>query len=416
MKQHLVVADLPRMAFFLSSYISITSSLYHSSLPTTISRRIRTAITIKAQATCERPSREQFDRIFDAIEKNGKRKAASTTNNNNINNNNTAAEQELRFRNNEMSTAYDSLKNDGSLRLFGSITKDNMPCSGSHTVMPTILEQLTSLSMTSLTPQSSNTVWLVGIVVAVVESIVSDIFGYNLNVIFFVSLTAAIFDQLILNGSVSDTITKILSSDGQQKITKHEAGHFLCSYILGCPVEGYVLSAWEALNDNRFNSRGVSAGTSFFDPNLSIQIEQSKITRSSIDRYSIIVMAGIAAEAMTYGRADGGAGDEQALIAFLSNLNNPASLTPAWNNITIRNQARWGALQAVLITKEYKECYDALVGVMEIGGSLSDCIYAIENAGLVYKKEPLKQSLFVISDQDPEKVIPTISIADTGII
>lgn len=33
--------------------------------------------------------------------------------------------------------------------------------------------------------------------------------------------------------------------------------------------------------------------TSFFDPNLSIQIEQSKITRSSIDRYSIIVMAGI---------------------------------------------------------------------------------------------------------------------------
>ena len=255
MKQHLVVADLPRVAFFLSSYISITSSLYHSSLPTTISRRIRTAITIKAQATCERPSREQFDLIFGAIEE-----AASTTNNSNINNNNTAAEQELRFRNNEMSTAYDSLKNDGSLRLFGSITKDNMPCSGSHTVMPTILEQLTSLSMTSLTPQSSNTVWLVGIVIAVVESIVSDIFGYNLNVIFFVSLTAAIFDQLILNGSVSDTITKILSNDGQQKITKHEAGHFLCSYILGCPVEGYVLSAWEALNDNRFNSRGVSAG------------------------------------------------------------------------------------------------------------------------------------------------------------
>jgi hypothetical protein len=299
----------------------------------------------------------------------------------------------------EMTDMYEALKGQNHLRLFGAITKDNMPASGSHTVRPELLEEITLLSMKALTPKPSNTLLWAGIGLALIEGLASAAFGLNLNILFFVTFAAAFADRIILNGAIQETVAKILAPETQPKITRHEAGHFLCAYLLGCPVEGYVLSAWAALADARFGDRGVSAGTSFFDPLLSKQIGDSKVTRSSIDRYSIIVMAGIAAEAVNYGRADGGAGDEMALIAFLSQMNGPPSANPSWNDITIRNQARWGAMQAVLILREYKECNDALVDTLERGGSLGDCIYAIEKAGRDHNKLPLKEPLGYILER-----------------
>jgi hypothetical protein len=153
------------------------------------------------------------------------------------------------------------------------------------------------------------------------------------------------------------------------------------------------------LQDPRFGSRGVSAGTSFFDEDLSNQISRAEIKRSVLDRYSIIVMAGIAAEAVNYGQADGGAGDELALISFLQSLNGGESKIPPWNDATIRNQARYGVLNAILMLREYKECYDALVDTLERGKTLGDCIYAIENAGRAHNKEPLQKPLGYIVEQ-----------------
>lgn len=67
-------------------------------------------------------------------------------------------------------------------------------------------------------------------------------------------------------------------------------------------------------------------------------------------------------------------------------------------------------MQSVLILREYKECYDALVDALERNGSLGDCIYAIEDAARQYNKEPLRIPLGYISEEGANeiwtKVIP----------
>ena len=73
-------------------------------------------------------------------------------------------------------------------------------------------------------------------------------------------------------------------------------------------------------------------------------------------------------------------------------------------------------MQSVLILREYKECYDALVDVLERNGSLGDCIYAIENTAQQYNKEPLRIPLGYISEEGGyevwTKVIPNKSGTD----
>lgn len=105
------------------------------------------------------------------------------------------------------------------------------------------------------------------------------------------------------------------------------------------------------------------------------------LSRDSIDRFTMVVMAGISAEAINFGQADGGAGDEMSLITFLGSIRPRSGSATPWTTDGIRNQARWGALQAVLMLKEYKASYEALVDALERGGGLGECIYAIESAG-----------------------------------
>ena len=297
----------------------------------------------------------------------------------------------------EMTEMYNTLRLAGSLNVFGAASDvENLPAQGSKLVAPTTLESATGMSMVSLTPKPTNTLLYAGGALAVTEGILSVSTGIDLNFLVATTLLLAFLDKLLVNGAVFESFARVLKPEYSQKILRHEAGHFLCAYLLGCPVEGYVLSSWEALQDTRFGGRStsVSAGTSFFDPELSEQMNGLKpLSRKSIDRYSIIVMGGIAAEALNYGRADGGAGDEMALVRFLSSLNPKAGKAVTWDSEMIRNQARWGAMQAVLLLKQYSVCYDALVKCLERRGSLGECVYAIENAArnndLTLPKQPM---------------------------
>lgn len=114
------------------------------------------------------------------------------------------------------------------------------------------------------------------------------------------------------------------------------------------------------------------AGTIFLDQTLFEQLEKAKVSASSLDRYSTIVMGGIAAEALTFQNAQGGSSDEQALILLMSLLGFPLD--------RISNQARWAALRAVLVIKDYPEAYEALVAALQAGKSVGQCVLAIEDA------------------------------------
>lgn len=324
---------------------------------------------------------------------------------------------------NEMTNMYRILKDKGVLKTFGAASNGNYPVQGSKIITPTLLEQITNLSMVSLTPQPTNTLLIAGGGFALLEVLFSAYTGVNLNFLILFTIFLAFLDKLLVNGAVFESITRLVMPEYSRKILRHEAGHFLCAYLLGCPVEGFVLNSWAALADSRFGGRSttVSAGTSFFDPELSDEINGRKpVSRSSIDRYSIVVMGGIAAEALNFGRADGGAGDEAALISFLSNLNPKAGGAISWDLQRIKNQARWGALQAVSLLKEYNASYNALVEALENGGDLGECVYAIENAA---KENGLptiaEKPLGYIVDQGPfgefVTTIPDFQVENNGV-
>lgn len=368
-------------------------------------------------------SRQRWDAIFRSIEETTASADESSYNmqqqQDNTNNNKDAiAEFPLQSAvRNDMTAMYRTLQQQDKLQLFGAVDTNKaaaaanagvavMPAAGSTDIGPDLLEEILTLPMKSLTPQPTNSLLLAGIAVAVAEAGLSVAFGVSLNALALATLFLTFVDRLFLNGAVIETFLKLFSPGINKKVLKHEAGHFLTAYLLGCPVEGIVLSAWAALADSRFGNRQVSAGTSFFDPDLSRQINTNgQVTRASIDRYSVIVMAGIAAEADSYGRADGGAGDEMALVAFLSQLNASSGGAAAWTSDKIRNQARWGALQAVLLLREYKPAYDALVDALERGGTLGDCVHAIERAAREHDLKPLQRPVGYIGSPTRDNVL-----------
>lgn len=54
----------------------------------------------------------------------------------------------------------------------------------------------------------------------------------------------------------------------------------------------------------KYASSGAQGGTVFADPAFARGMESGKLTRSAIDRFSIVLMGGIAAEAIEYGTSE----------------------------------------------------------------------------------------------------------------
>ena len=268
---------------------------------------------------------------------------------------------------------YDALSVKGGLRGFGSVSSPALlPLSVKELSTDDQL-RLTGLPVTAFAPPQGNSPadLLAGGVTALALSALSSVLDLDLRIVVGAAGVSLLTDRLVLGGAILETFTRTARPKYATTVREHEAGHFLAAYLLGCPIEACVLDVWRAATDGRLSG---AAGTVFFDPELGRAMGDGTLTRSTIDRYSVIVMAGIAAEAAQNGKAEGGQSDEAALINLLASLDGGKS----WDLPRVRNQARWGASQALLLLREHGAAYINLCEALKAGEGVGGCVLAIE--------------------------------------
>jgi hypothetical protein len=151
-----------------------------------------------------------------------------------------------------------------------------------------------------------------------------------------------------------------LSPTHRQRVVHHEAGHFLTAYFLGIPIKSYTLNAWEAFRQGQPGFGGVAFDTQALEADTSFLGEQQLI----LDRFCTVWMAGITAETLVYGDAEGGEDDRQKLreaLALFGVQESPAQ------------KEAWATLQAQSLIEKYRQAYERLVEAMQERQSVTDC-------------------------------------------
>lgn len=151
----------------------------------------------------------------------------------------------------------------------------------------------------------------------------------------------------------------------RQRILHHEAGHFLVAYLLGIPVTGYALTAWEA----RQQGHQAQGGVRFDDQRIQAQIEEGQVSALLIDRYCQVWMAGSAAEKRKFGDIEGGVEDVIKVRSLLRHLQLPAP--------QLEQKERAAAYQAGHILARNDQAYQALMAAMAERQPVEDCISAL---------------------------------------
>lgn len=183
----------------------------------------------------------------------------------------------------------------------------------------------------------------------------------------FSLLGLATLDTLSWQGQGGTLLLGWLASFSPQhrlRIVQHEAGHFLVASLLGVPVTGYALSAWEAFRQGQSAQGGVS-----FDDRELAQLEQGTLSSQFLERYCTIWMGGLAAETLVYGSAEGGADDRQKLRTVLAPL--------GFSGSAQEQKERWAVLQAKTLLQTNWSAYEALVSAMQQRACVAECYRVI---------------------------------------
>jgi ATP-dependent Zn protease len=162
-------------------------------------------------------------------------------------------------------------------------------------------------------------------------------------------------------------------SQQRERVLHHEAGHFLVAYLLKIPITAYTLTAWEAFKQGHLGLGGVIFDPVFLSENTPIQGENTL----NLERFSTVLMAGIAAETLIYGTVTGGREDQDQLKQALSLARLPAT--------TYQQKENWAKLQAKNLIETHQDAYEALLTAMKKRASVAECYQIIESLTSVYR-------------------------------
>jgi hypothetical protein len=180
--------------------------------------------------------------------------------------------------------------------------------------------------------------------------------------IIFAIVVITTVDGLLLKSILATLVLDAIAGTSaayRQRIVHHEAGHFLVAYLLGIPITGYTLSAWESFRQGR----SAQGGVMFAPP-------QTDISSQLLQQYCTVWMAGIAAEKLMYDRAEGGSEDRQKLRGILFIAGNQQQ--------EIVRQENSAALQAKTLIQTHWEAYQAVVIKMSERATVDDCCKEID--------------------------------------
>ncbi|CAI0428792.1 unnamed protein product [Linum tenue] len=149
--------------------------------------------------------------------------------------------------------------------------------------------------------------------------------------------------------------------DYQDRLTRHEAAHFLVAYLIGLPILGYSLD----IGKEHVN---------LIDEKLEKLIYSGQLDSKQLDRLAVVAMAGLAAEGLQYDKVIGQSADLISLQRFLNRTK------PNLSKDQQQNLTRWAALFAASLLKNNRSLHEALMKAMSNKASVLECITAIEQA------------------------------------
>lgn len=175
-------------------------------------------------------------------------------------------------------------------------------------------------------------------------------------------IVGATVDNFFLKSTVATLVLDTIAgskAEYRQRIIHHEAGHFLVAYLLGIPITGYTLSAWESFRQGQ----SAQGGVMFAPP-------QANISAQLLQQYCTVWMAGIAAEKLVYDRSQGGSEDRQKLRGVL--------FVAGKQQQEIVKQENSATLQAKNLIQTNWDAYQALVTAMGNRATVADCCQEID--------------------------------------